>query len=43
MDVEAARIEHLKLIQGVIKRMARGAFAVKAGAITIVAAVPSPC
>lgn len=39
MDAESARVEHLKLIQAVITRMARNSFAVKAGASTLVAAV----
>lgn len=39
MDAESARVEHLKLIQAVIARMAQNSFAVKAGASTLVAAV----
>lgn len=39
MDIETARIEHLKLIQGIIERMGRNSFAIKAGAVTISAAV----
>ena len=37
MDPETARIEHLKLIQAIIERMARNSFAVRAIASTIVA------
>ena len=39
MEAESARIEHLQLIQGVIDRMARNSFAIKAGSATIVAAL----
>ena len=39
VDSELARIEHLKLIQAIIARMARTAFAVKAGSSTLVAAL----
>lgn len=35
MDPEAARIEHLKLIQEIIARMGRNSFAIKAGAVTM--------
>ncbi len=38
-DSESARIEHLKLIQAVIARMARNSFAIKAAASTITAAL----
>lgn len=37
MDSETARIEHLKIIQGVIDRMGRNSFAIKAAALTVVA------
>ncbi len=39
MNAESARLEHLKLIQGVIARMARNSFAIKAASITIVTAL----
>lgn len=39
MVTESARIEHLKLIQAVIARMARNSFAIKAAASTITAAL----
>ena len=34
MDAETARIEHIKIIQGVIERLGRNSFAMKAGALT---------
>ena len=39
MDSEYARIEHLKLIQRVVDRLARSSFTVKAAASTIAAAL----
>lgn len=39
MDPEAARIEHLKLVQAVIARLARSSFAVKSGATAASAAL----
>lgn len=39
MDVEQARVEHLKLIEAVIDRLSRLSFAVKAAASTLVAAL----
>ena len=35
MEQETARVEHLKLIQGIIGRMARNSFAVKSFAVAI--------
>ena len=37
MDAETARIEHIKIIQGVIERLGRNSFAMKAGALTVFA------
>ena len=34
MDAETARIEHIKIIQGVIERLGRNSFAMKTGALT---------
>ena len=39
LDIETARVEHLKLIQAVIARMAQNSFAIKAASSTIVAAL----
>lgn len=39
MEQEAARVEHLKLIQGIIGRMARNSFAVKSFAVAITTAL----
>ena len=39
MDPEAARVEHLKMIQNVIDRMGRNSFALKAASITVVTAL----
>ena len=39
MDKEAARIEHLKLIQQVIERLARSSFVIKTAASTVTAAI----
>lgn len=39
MDVEQARVEHLKLIESVIDRLSRLSFAVKAAASTLAAAL----
>ena len=37
MDPETARIEHLKLVQGIVNRIGRNSFAVKSAAATAVA------
>jgi hypothetical protein len=39
MDPEVARIEHLKIIQSVVDRMGRNSFAIKAGCLTLFAAL----
>ena len=39
MDKEAAKIEHLKLIQQVIERLARSSFIIKTAASTVTAAI----
>lgn len=39
MDAESARIEHLKLLQAVIDRIGRNAFATRAAAATVVGAL----
>ena len=37
MDPETARIEHLKLVQGIVNRIGRNSFAIKSAAATAVA------
>ena len=37
MDPETARIEHLKLVQGIVTRIGRNSFAIKSAAATAVA------
>ena len=39
MDSETARIEHLKMIQAIVERMGRNSFTIKAGALTLSAAL----
>ena len=39
MDIEAARIEHLKLIQAIVARMGRNSFAIESAAAAIAAAL----
>ena len=39
MDIEAARIEHLKLIQAIVTRMGRNSFAIKSTAAAVSAAL----
>ena len=37
MDTETARVEHLKLVQGIVNRIGRNSFAIKSAAATAVA------
>ena len=37
MDPETARVEHLKLVQGIVNRIGRNSFAIKSAAATAVA------
>ena len=39
MDSENARIEHLRMIQSIVERMGRNSFTIKAGTLTLFAAL----